>query len=965
VSYGRLKSDDKMVKKTSRNVPPASKGRAARSGNKATAGSGEPRSNTEELETSKEELQLVNEELRTVNQELKDKVEEVSRANADLQTLMQATDIAAIFLDREMRIKRYTAAVTNIFNIIPSDVGRPLMDLTNRLSTQDIAEDIKSVLGTLHRSEREVRSNDKVYIARFTPYRSSDDVIEGVVISFIDITHRKQTELDLASKTAELYMIADSTPLILVRVGADLKYRFINAAGAALYGRPREEIVGKKSLPGMLGKRAVSALRPYIERVLSGESVEFETEITYPAAGERFMRITYVPERNAEGAVDGWMASIVDLTDVRRAQQAERESEARFRILSDTVPALAWFDDADGMCRFVNKQYLDFCGKTMDQITGDQWKLILHPEDAAGYIAAFAKAQKSRSPFRATVRVLRHDGEWRWIESIASPLFGDSGKYLGHVGISPDITDRIESEDRLRLAESLILASRNQMRLITDALPALISYVGANERYRFANRTYKQWFGLEPEDVIGRRVRDVFGAKAYRFLKPHIEEALGGKQAEFEGEVEYKDGVVRFVHGSYVPDIDDEGRVAGYFGVTMDVSALKRSEELLRSSEEKLSLIMETFTDYAIMSLDKEGRIESWNAGAEHIFGYTEQEMLGHKGDILFVPEDRERDVPAKEMRTARQKGRALDERWHMRKNGSRFYASGVMMPLYLGKKLSGYAKIATDLTERQRQAEALQRAHDELEIRVGERTRELAKANQALIAEANARSASEEHRIMLLRRLINSQEMERSRIARDIHDQLGQRLTALRLKLQSIVDKFEHDGDALPEDFTDLQSMAAGLDAEVGFLAWELRPAALDDLGLVDAIKNFVTEWSRHFGVEANFQPIKIGKARFDEDIETHLYRIAQEALNNISKHSRATKVSTVLEKRGDQLLLIIEDNGIGFDPEQIKTPQRSGRGLGILGMRERTALVGGEFDIEATPGTGTTVYVRVPAFG
>lgn len=770
--------------------------------------------------------------------------------------------------------------------------------------------------------------------------------------------------LDPRRNEAELQLIADTTPIILVRFSADRKYRFINSSGAALFGVPASEIVGR-SIVRMLGRKAYATMRPYVERVLSGERVEFEAEIEYPAAGRRNIKVCYVPEQNDDGSVNGWLASIVDITEIRRAQQAERESEARFRILSDTVPALAWFDDAEGNCRFVNKQFLDFCGKTMEQITGDQWKLVLHPEDADGYITEFARAQKRRAPFYAKVRVQRHDGEWRWLESTASPLFSDDGRYLGHVGISPDITDRYESEERLRLAEGLILASRNQIRLITDALPALISYVDADQRYKFANKTYKHWFGIDPASTVGRHVRDVFGAKAYRFVRPHIETALNGTQSDFEGDVEYKDGTVRSVHGSYVPDIDDDGCVIGYFGVTMDVSALKRSEELLRSSEEKLSLIMESFTDYAIISMDAEGKVERWNAGAAHIFGYSEKEMIGNTADIIFTPTDRKNGVPDKERRTARRMGRALDERWHMRRDGSKFYASGVMMPLYLGKKLSGYAKIATDLTERQRHAEALQRAHDELEVRVGERTRELAETNQALINEARARSASEQHRIMLLRRLINSQELERSRIARDIHDQLGQRLTGLRLKLQSIAGRAERDGDSLPKDLAELQSIAAGLDAEVGFLAWELRPAALDDLGLVDALKNFVTEWSRHYDTEASFHSIKVGKARFDEDIETHLYRIAQEALNNINKHAKATKVSMVLEKRADQLLLIIEDNGVGFDPERVKAPRRSGQGLGLLGMRERTALVGGEFEIESTPGSGTTVYIRVPAFG
>jgi two-component system CheB/CheR fusion protein len=221
----------------------------------------------------------------------------------------------------------------------------------------------------------------------------------------------------------------------------------------------------------------------------------------------------------------------------------------------------------------------------------------------------------------------------------------------------------------------------------------------------------------------------------------------------------------------------------GYFGLTNDLTDLKRSQELLRSSEERLALLMDTTTDYAIISLDRDGRVESWNTGAEHIFGYSRDEMLGHTCDRLFTPEDVAAAVPVKEMRSARQRGRASDERWHLRKDGSRFFASGVMMPLHVGRTLTGYAKIASDLTEKHRQAELLQKAHDELEMRVAQRTRELAESNSALLQEIEQRTAAETQRIDLLRRLVSSQEMERRRIARDLHDQLGQRLTALRLR--------------------------------------------------------------------------------------------------------------------------------------------------------------------------------------
>src|SRR2546423_5787542 len=116
--------------------------------------------------------------------------------------------------------------------------------------------------------------------------------------------------------------------------------------------------------------------------------------------------------------------------------------------------------------------------------------------------------------------------------------------------------------------------------------------------------------------------------------------------------------------------------------------------------------MMETFTDYAIYSTDREGRIDSWNTGAEHIFGYSRDEMLGLNAHVLYLPAEIASGVPAREMRNARQKGRALDERWQVRKDGTQFFARGVMMPLYVGRTLTGYAKIVGDLTERKRQAE-------------------------------------------------------------------------------------------------------------------------------------------------------------------------------------------------------------------------------------------------------------------
>lgn len=247
-------------------------------------------------------------------------------------------------------------------------------------------------------------------------------------------------------------------------------------------------------------------------------------------------------------------------------------------------------------------------------------------------------------------------------------------------------------------------------------------------------------------------------------------------------------------------------------------------------------------------------------------------------------------------------------------------------------------ARQAADLLEHRFNEDALRRAHADLERRVNERTEELQ---------------------VLLRRLVSAQDKERKRIARDIHDQLGQQLTALRLYLEAM--DSTGPADRMPPDASQrIQRLCEELDRDIDFLVWSLRPAILDHLGLAAALNDLARGWSNRFGIPVEYQAMGVDDIQFPAETETNVYRIAQEALHNVRKHAQATRATLSFERHGDRAVLTIEDDGRGFNAANGSLPDSDG--LGLVSIRERAALVNGDVEIQSAPGLGTTVLLQFP---
>ena len=242
----------------------------------------------------------------------------------------------------------------------------------------------------------------------------------------------------------------------------------------------------------------------------------------------------------------------------------------------------------------------------------------------------------------------------------------------------------------------------------------------------------------------------------------------------------------------------------------------------------------------------------------------------------------------------------------------------------------------------------------------------QLRAANQGLRKEMARLVESEGARERLYAELVSVEEKERGRLARELHDQMGQDLAVLKLELADLARTLGSTLSAGPASaqIAKLQALTADLVEQVHAIAWDLRPATIDELGVHGAFGHYLEEWQRRSGVSVDLESGLEGQ-RLPPPLEIALYRVLQEALTNVVKHAQASNVSVTLQRHGDEVVMVVEDDGHGFEPDAIR-PGGSTRGrLGLIGMRERAVLAGGELHMESAPGTGTTLVVRIPVAG
>ena len=373
-------------------------------------------------------------------------------------------------------------------------------------------------------------------------------------------------------------------------------------------------------------------------------------------------------------------------------------------------------------------------------------------------------------------------------------------------------------------------------------------------------------------------------------------------------------------------------------------------EELSQANNDFTNLM--NSTEIGTIFLDRGLRVKQFTSRAVDVFNLIPADKgrpladITHKLNYEHLLEDVEEVITT--LHKSQREVETVDNRWYLLR----------ILPYRTSEdRIDGVVITFLNVTASKIAKRDLETARKQLEASVGERTRELQEANESLWSEVSERRQSETSRMRILTQLVTAQEAERSRVARELHDQLGQQLTALRLKLESLKSG-AGKREQLEADVNQLLDLTSQLDSDVDFLAWQLRPVALDDLGLADALRVYVRQWSDHVNIATEFHTVGLEKERPSPEVENNLYRIAQEALNNVAKHSRASRVDVLLERRDSHAVLIIEDNGQGFSLGD----QIDASAIGLMGIRERASLLGGSMELETAPEKGTTLIVRIP---
>lgn len=611
----------------------------------------------------------------------------------------------------------------------------------------------------------------------------------------------------------------------------------------------------------------------------------------------------------------------------RRAERALRESEEATRAtegfptgLLEHAPTPIDATAIDGRRLLVNRAWEELWRLPREEVIGRAPAEGLPPEQARRFRDQDRQVIETAAPLVVEEEVEAPDGRHRSLYTVKFPVRDAAGRIGAVGGISFDISER-------KRAEATLVEWTNRYDAAVEATGQILYNWDSASDVVTVGGNCEAILGYSPERLSGGldRWAELIHPEDRADFAAEVERLRSTKRAfQMEYRIRHRDGGYITVRDEGRYFLNPDGTPAGMVGFVADFTERRRAEETLGRD----ALLLANVRDSVIVT-DLQGIVTYWNEGATRLFGWRAEEMLGRL--LVETAPETARASMLEEIRAIRE-GKEFSGEWEdYRKDGSRVWINArVTRFADASGRPVGLIGMAHDITQRKRAEEALRESAGRLQV--------------------------------LSRRVVEVQEEERRHLARELHDEIGQSLTAIAISLQTIK---RSGGPALRTPLEECTAIVDHAIQQVRHLSLDLRPSLLDDLGLVAALRSHLDHQARRVGYQAHFAADQ-GDIRPDLDpaIAIAAFRIAQEALTNVARHAHARRVrmSVRLRRRDGALRLVVCDDGVGFDLEATHRREGRGEGIGLLGMRERAALLGGRVDIRSSPGRGTVVRLTVP---
>lgn len=806
-------------------------------------------------------------------------------------------------------------------------IGNPITSFLPEDRQTEVKAILQGVIDTgqpaLYETEHHAPDGEVIYYETHASQRLSDDRAEGLTLNSRDVTIRKQIEKEINHQGDLIKSIYLSAPIGIGMV-TDRIILEANDRLCDMVGYKRDELINQNArmlyptqadfdFVGQEKYNQISKLR--IGTV--------ETLFLKKDGGVIDVLLSSTPIDH-DDLSKGVTFSALDITELNRMGEELKIAALKWQHTFDAV--------SDAICILDSEQKVIQTNQVMNE---------MFPEESGKMIGKYcfeivhsSTEPVENCPVRRMRQTLKREhmelphGD-RTLEVIVDPILDDSGVLTGAVHSIRDITIRKQAEETVGQSEERIRELYNNMSngvCIYNAVDGGKDFV-----FTDINKSGEQSANVIKSQILGKSIYEI---------RPNIDEfglvdvfrrVWKTGKPETHDEKFYEDEHLQGFFRNYVYRLSS-GEVVAIFE---DLTEQKVAEQALSHTYDLMTYIIEhNRSSVAVHDRDlkyiyvSNRYLEEYNVKDPNIIGK-------HHYDVFPDLPQKWRDVHQKALAGEISSG---DNDPYYRDDGTVDWTRWECRPWYEEDGSIGgiivYTEVITD------------------QIRAGQEKDILLKQ----VNEANQRLRS------LSRELINSQEAERKRISQELHDELGQALTAISLDLGLIEQNLHPEtSPEIKDKLSDTKKNADGLDQMIRELALDLRPSLLDDLGLLPTLNWYVERFSQRSEIEVVVDGISEEK-RLPEEIETALYRIIQEALTNVVKHAKAKKVGLRIDIGEGVVILNIEDDGKGFDADSLQFPEKSPRGLGLIGMADRTALVGGDIRIHSKPGEGTRIEIEIP---